>query len=158
MAKQSEGPIVVCLGYPALMSPEHVARVEAIDRRFEAVGLPVDPDSNWIRISPAEPHPEPPPWAKGVAAERKAALARCEVLIALHTPAQLPSLAPKLRWVHGVGAGVEQFAAAGLAADRCVLTNSSGLSAGSMAEFVIARLLAIWKRFPEMAELQRSHR
>ena len=154
----SSTKIIVCLGFPRLMEPEHFARVEAIDPRIEAVGLPVDPDSDRITVPPFDPHPEPPPWAQGVQAERHSALGRCEVLIALHAPADLPSLAPNLRWVQGVGAGVEQFAAAGLTADRCVVTNASGLSAGSMAEFVIGRLLAFWKNFPQQTELQRSRR
>jgi phosphoglycerate dehydrogenase-like enzyme len=157
MPERAADPIVVCLGYPQLLGPEQVAQVEAIDPRIEAVVLPVDPGAEWIRVPPAEPHPEPPPWATGVAALRHAALARCQVLLALHAPADLPLLAPKLRWIHGVGAGVEQFAAAGVSEDRCVVTNSSGLSAGSMAEFVIGRLLAFWKRFPEQLELQRRH-
>ena len=67
------------------------------------------------------------------------------------------SLAPRLRWLQGFGAGVEQFAAAGVSRDRVVVTNVSGVSAPSMGEFVIARLLQIWKRFPESEAYQRKH-
>ena len=148
--------VVVCLGYPDLLSEVHRERVRAVDPTLEVVALPVD-TGDWIGISPAEPHEEPPPWAKSQAALRRDALARAEVLLALHTPKDLMSLAPGLRWLHGVGAGIEQFARAGVSRDRVVVTNSSGLSAGSMAEYVIGRLLQVWKRFPEQAALQARH-
>ena len=152
-------PRIVCLGYPALQAEHYRERVCAIHPSLVPVALPVDDGNHdWLEISPAEPHEEPPNWAQGVASERRAALAEAEVLIALHVPRQLMSLAPELRWVQGVGAGVEQFAAAGVPRDRVVMTNASGLSAGSMAEFVLGRLLQIWKRFREIEEHQRAHR
>ena len=93
----------------------------------------MDPDGDWANVAPSEPHEEPPPWARGVAEERRAALARAEVLVALHTPRDLPVLAPRLRWIQGIGAGVEQFARAGARRDRVVVTNASGVTAGSEA-------------------------
>jgi hypothetical protein len=41
-------PIIVCLGYPALLADRFVERVRAIDLRIEVVGLPVDPDTDWV--------------------------------------------------------------------------------------------------------------
>jgi phosphoglycerate dehydrogenase-like enzyme len=150
---------IVCLGYPALLGEPFFERVRAVDPSLEPVGLPVDPgNGDWIKINPGEPHEEPPAWATTVASERRAALAEAEVLIALHVPADVMSLAPGLRWVQGVGAGIEQFAAAGVPRDRVVVTNASGLSEGSMAEFVLGRLLQIWKRFREIEDHQRAHR
>jgi phosphoglycerate dehydrogenase-like enzyme len=150
-------PIIVCLGYPALLAERYVERVHAIDPRIEVVGLPVDPDTDWVTVPPDQPHEEPPPWAVGQADERRRALARAEVLIQLHTPKDLMSLAPRLRWLQGIGAGVDQFAIAGVTRDQVFVTNASGVSAGSMAEFVIGRLLQIWKRFPEAEVHQRRH-
>ena len=80
------------------------------------------------------------------------------MLLALHTPKDLLAHAPRLRWVQCIGAGVDQFVAAGVARDRAVVTNASGLSATSMAEYVIGRLLQAWKRFAEQERLQRAHR
>jgi phosphoglycerate dehydrogenase-like enzyme len=149
----------VCLGYPALLAEPYVERVRSIDPGLEPVGLPVDPGNHeWIRISPGEPHDEPPDWAGSVAEPRRAALAQAEVLIALHVPRDLMALAPRLRWIQGIGAGIEQFAAAGVRRDRVVVTNASGLAARSMAEFVIGRLLGVWKHFREIEEHQRAHR
>lgn len=149
-------PIVVCIGYPALLGDAYVSRLEALDPRIEVTGLPVDPDTDWVTVPPDQPHDEPPHWAEGQASVRREALARAEVLIQLHTPKALMSLAPNLRWLQGIGAGVDQFAAAGVERERVVVTNASGVSAGSMAEFVIGRLLQIWKRFPEMMDHQRK--
>lgn len=149
--------VVLCLGYPALQSPAHVQRLRGLDPRVEVVTLPVDPESEWVTVVPKDPHDEPPPWARGVAEQRRQALERAEVLLALHTPKDLMRLAPRLRWVQGIGAGVEQFAKAGVPQGRVVVTNASGVSSGSMAEFVIGRLLQVWKRFREADRHQRAH-
>ena len=151
-------PIVVCLGYPALMSPAHAERLRAIDPRIEPVALPIDAgNTEWLTAAAGDPVDEPPPWARGAASERLEVLARSEVLIALHSTTGMMRLAPGLRWIQGVGAGVEQFAAAGVARDRVVVTNASGVSANSMGEFVIGRLLEVWKRFREAEQYQRDH-
>jgi phosphoglycerate dehydrogenase-like enzyme len=148
---------VICLGVPAYLTPAYVERIAKLDPRIEVVGLPVDPGADWASVSPGEPHEEPPPWARTVAEERREALARAEVLFALHVAKDLMRLAPRLRWIQGMGAGVEQFAKAGLERARVVVTNASGVSAGSMAEWVIGRLLQVWKRFREADRHQREH-
>jgi len=150
--------IVVCLGYPAFQSPAHHERVREIDARYEPIALPVDANHAWITEPPEKPFDEPPPWAVGVAEPRRAVLARTEVLIALQTSKDLMGWCPALRWIQGVGAGVEQFAAAGVRRDQVVVTNASGISAGSMSEFVIGRLLSIWKRHREAERYQQAHR
>ena len=74
-----------------------------------------------------------------------AALAGAEVVIARDLPLDLKRRAPKLRWVQAVGAGIEQLDPPGLAELGITLTNASGVAAAPIAEFVMARLLAIWK-------------
>ncbi len=154
---QDQEPIRICLGYPALFQERFADRLRAIDPRIEVVLLPVDPNSDWGSHTPHVPHDEPPPWALGQASARRQALESAEVLFTLSTPNKLMDLTPRLRWIQGVGAGTEQFVAAGVSRDRVVVTNASGVSAGSMAEFVIGRLLQIWKRFPEADRHQRAH-
>jgi phosphoglycerate dehydrogenase-like enzyme len=149
--------IVICLGVPAYLTPAYVERLAKLDPRIDVVGLPVDAGADWAGASPGEPHEEPPPWAKIVAAERSRALARAHVLFTLHVPKDLMRLAPRLVWIQGMGAGVEQFAKAGALRSRVIVTNASGVSAGSMAEWVIGRLLQIWKRFREADQHQRAH-
>lgn len=157
VAGASDDRVVVCLGVPVYLGDTYAERLRALDPRVEPVGLPIDPGGDWATVSPGEPHDEPPPWAGTVAAERLRVLAEAEVLIALHTPKDLPGLAPRLRWVQGMGAGIEQFGAAGLRPEAVVLTNASGTSASSMAEWVLGRLLQVWKRFREADAHQRSH-
>ncbi|MAT93658.1 MAG: oxidoreductase [Halioglobus sp.] len=153
----SSDPLVVCIGYPALQEARFVERLRAVDPRVEVITLPVDEGGDWLTMPPDRPHEEPPPWAAGFAAQRRAALARAEVLVQLHTPGRLMERAPHLRWLQGMGAGVDQFAAAGVSRDRVVVTNASGVSADSISEFVIARLLQVWKRLPEAEQYQRQH-
>jgi phosphoglycerate dehydrogenase-like enzyme len=153
----SDGPIAVCLGFPGFHSQRHIERLAKIDPRIDAFRLPAGAGADWANVPPGEPHDEPPACAAEFRDERRLALARAEVLFALHTPKNLMELAPRLRWIQGLGAGVEQFASAGVPRDRVVVTNASGISASSMAEFVIGRLLQIWKRFREADQYQRSH-
>ncbi len=147
-------PIVVCLSVPAHYGPTYLERARAVDPRIEAITLPIDPGSEPTGVPAGEPHPEPPPWGMKVAEERREVLARMEVLVALHAPIGIMGMAPRLRWLQGIGAGMEQFARAGVARDRVTVTNASGVSAGSMSEFIIGRLLSIWKRFREMEAAQ----
>lgn len=148
--------IGICLGVPPLLGPAYRERLLGLDPRIEVAGLPVDAGADWASIAAGEPHDEPPPWATSVAEERRAALASAEVLLAFHVPKELMRLAPRLRWIQCIGAGVEQLAKAGVPRARVVVTNASGVSAGSMAEWVIGRLLQVWKRFREADEHQRA--
>lgn len=156
MPPRSE-PIRVALGFPPFHAPRYVERVAALDG-VEAIVLPIDPDADWATAVAEHPYPEPPPFAESVAAEREAILASCEVLTSLHTPDRLYERAPNLAWIHACGAGVEQWGRAQIDARRTVLTNCRGVSAGSMSEWVIGRLLQVWKRFREADEYQESHR
>lgn len=155
--ENEKGPIRVCLGFPAFFEQRYLDRLAELPR-VETSMLPIDPGADWAAVPPHDPHPEPPSWAESVAAEREQALAEAEVLITLHTPDRISERAPNLRWIQGAGAGVEQFGSAGIDQDRVVLTNCTGVSAGSMSEWVLGRLLQVWKRFREADEFQREHR
>ena len=125
-------PTVVCLGFPPFADARYVERLAALEG-VEPLVLPIDPDASWAGAVANVAHDEPPPWARSVAAEREAILARSHVLMTLHTPDRLAERAPALRWIQGAGAGVEQFGGAGFDPDRVVLTNCAGISAPSMA-------------------------
>jgi phosphoglycerate dehydrogenase-like enzyme len=153
---QTENPLVVCLGFPPFAEEKYLERLRALDG-VEPVVLPIDPDANWEPEAAHFAYPEPPPWATSVARERQAMLAKAHVLMTLHTPNRLSQRAPNLLWIQSTGAGVEQFARAGVAQDRVILTNSAGVAATSMAEWVIGRLLQVLKRFRKTDELQSAH-
>ncbi|HEY6623273.1 MAG TPA: D-2-hydroxyacid dehydrogenase [Acidimicrobiales bacterium] len=88
----------------------------------------------------------------------RADLGRAEVLFTLDAPYDLGRLAPDLKWVQAVGSGVGQFASSGLDGTDIVLTNGAGVGSVPIAEWVLARMLSIAKRFDEHADQQRDHR
>lgn len=88
--------------------------------------------------------------------DERAVWARADGALALDLPKGIGELAPGLRWVQAIGAGVEHLDEVGLP-DDCVITNAAGVAAASIAEFAIGRLLAVWKRFPEIDDAQRTH-
>jgi phosphoglycerate dehydrogenase-like enzyme len=84
------------------------------------------------------------------------AFGRAEVLLALDLPVGLGTFARALRWVQAIGAGTDHFRGAELGPD-VVVTNAAGVAAVPIAEFVIGQLLAVWKRFDQLADQQRRH-
>jgi phosphoglycerate dehydrogenase-like enzyme len=66
--------------------------------------------------------------------------------------------ASRLRWVHTLGAGVERLLFDELAHSDVVVTNSRGLFADALAEFVIASMLWFAKDLRRVVENQRQHR
>jgi phosphoglycerate dehydrogenase-like enzyme len=67
--------------------------------------------------------------------------------------APLPESAPRLRWVQGHFAGVDQFLEHPLL-QRVTLTTSSGIHAPAMAEYILMMVLAFAHRLPRMIEHQ----
>lgn len=65
--------------------------------------------------------------------------------------------APKLRWYHSSGAGVERMVASGLLDHGFVVTNSSGLAAGQIAEWVLGTMLMLAHEFPQSLRDQAAH-
>jgi phosphoglycerate dehydrogenase-like enzyme len=88
--------------------------------------------------------------------DQRAVWSRAEATLALDLPAGIGALAPGLRWVQAIGAGIDHLDGATLP-DGCVITNAAGVAAAPIAEFAFGRLLAVWKRFGEIDELQRTH-
>ena len=71
--------------------------------------------------------------------------------VLLSTPTVMPNLAHVLsrgvRWAHLIGTGIDSFPL-DLIGDDCILTNSRGLSAMPISEWVLACMLAFEKRMP----------
>ena len=83
-------------------------------------------------------------------------LGEAEIILGLDLPFELLALAPNLRWVQCMGAGVGPLISCGIPTDRVRLTTGSGNNSVSISEFVIARLLGIWKRFRDLDAKQRA--
>lgn len=68
------------------------------------------------------------------------------------------NLVPRLRWLQTTSAGVGQvIAGAGLQTSDLIVTTSSGIHAGPLAEFVMLGLLMWAKNYPLIARQQTSH-
>jgi phosphoglycerate dehydrogenase-like enzyme len=64
--------------------------------------------------------------------------------------------APRLRWVHSTGAGIEYLLVPELLERPITLTNSRGLYSDAIAEYVLALMLAHAKRLPELFRAQQA--
>jgi phosphoglycerate dehydrogenase-like enzyme len=92
------------------------------------------------------------------AAEGEARLAEAEAVIVADRlrPAYLS--APRLRWMHIVGAGLDGFSIAGLREARFAITHKVDASVVPMAEHVMAQILLIARRSLEYRALQAERR
>lgn len=161
----SRHPVVVGIMYPpeweARPQHEHTADIDTlagIDSCLEVIHCGyVDPgDLRTQRGSSPDAdlrHLAPP-----VTDEQREALARVEIVLTQDLPFDVGQLAPNLRWVQGMGAGVSQLLSAGLAEAGIRLTTAAGSNAVSISEFVVARLLQVWKRLPDIQQAQSEHR
>jgi phosphoglycerate dehydrogenase-like enzyme len=68
------------------------------------------------------------------------------------------SAAPRLRWVHYTGAGVEHLLVPSFVRSRIPLTNSRGAHTPAVAELALAMLLALAKNLPDRIRDQARHR
>ncbi len=152
---------VVGIFYPPAFNRDldgHVERLRAVDPGVEVI---VEP---YLESSELRTGRGVPPWdhlraeAPELTDAQRAAFAAVECGIALDLPFDTHLLAPNLRWIQGLGAGIAQLESAGLAAGGIRLTNASGVTATAMAEFVMARILAEFKRFRQLDAAQDDHR
>lgn len=122
-----------------------LASLEAVAARGQAIKVQRIPYGG----GPGQPPPAPDP-------AQQAAFAHANILFAGQVPENLGALAPHLRWVQTLGADVGPALASGLDLRRVALTSGAGLLARPIAEFVIGRILAHWKKFDAIAAHQRA--
>ena len=156
----AEPDVVVAVMYPRQWDPpadqlaanlRHVAavspRIRIGDERYS------DPDE--LRLQRGQnPHADLRHIAPELTDRQRKVLAEAEVVLTQDLPFDAVQLAPRLRWVQGVGAGVSQLISAGLPTPEVRLTTAAGVNAVAISEFVLARILQIAKRFPEIDRLQ----
>lgn len=87
------------------------------------------------------------------------AFARAEVVLAARRmPPDTAARSPHLRWVQLPLSGIEWFRATDLWSNpRVTLTNTAGVIASPVAEWVLTTMLVLNKNVRRMFELQRSH-
>ena len=82
------------------------------------------------------------------------ALTRVHGVVALDLPENMDELAPNLRWWQGLGAGYDQIDTELLARMGVIQTNASGIASIPIAEFVMGRLLQVWKHLRQLDDAQ----
>jgi phosphoglycerate dehydrogenase-like enzyme len=147
--------VPVLVTFPGQLDERQLAQLRSVSPRIEVTVMGYDEPA---AMRSARGRGERPSGddVLPISAELRAAYARAEVLLTFDLPLGIGTVARDLRWVQAIGAGTEHFRGADLG-DDVVVTNAAGISAVPIAEFVMGRLLAVWKRFDELAALQRAH-
>jgi phosphoglycerate dehydrogenase-like enzyme len=82
-----------------------------------------------------------------------------DVLVAWRFPhREVMGLAPRLRWIHEIGAGIEHLLPLDWLPEDVTLTNSSGAHFPKAAEFIMCSLLMLNNVMPQNVTNQRRHR
>ena len=89
---------------------------------------------------------------------RTRGLAECDVAFTWILSAAEVAAAPRLRWVHTSAVAVETLALPDLFARGVIVSNTRGVQSASIAEHVMAVLLALAKQLPFVLENQRDRR
>jgi len=85
-------------------------------------------------------------------------LARCEALLAWRAPARLSARAPRLRWIHSLTGGAEQWLASPDLPADVLLTCARGSHRVQMPENILGALFFLTKQLGAIALDQREHR
>jgi phosphoglycerate dehydrogenase-like enzyme len=92
---------------------------------------------------------------QGASSESLALITEAEAYFGFGITADLVAAARRLRWVHTAAAGVGNVLKSGIADRDVVLTNSAGIHAIPMAEFVVAGLLHFLRGLDVAVDQQR---
>ena len=152
-------PLVVGVLHPPDFDLEGLRERVGTDSRpldIRTVGYADGPQLRQKKAGGA-PEGELRSWEPSLTPGRREDLASAEVLLALDAPLDLLRMAPRLRWVQAFGAGVGHLIRV-LGQSGVALTSASGVAAPSIAEFVMARLLEVWKDVRVLEEMQRERR
>ena len=125
---------------------QHLAELAAIDPRVEIVVEPYEEPSELRSGRGVPPYDEVRHLAPPLTDEQRDAFARIDCCLTLDLPFDVAAVAPRLRWVQALGAGVSHLTSAGLREAGIRLTNASGANAASIAEFVLTRVLGEFKQ------------
>jgi phosphoglycerate dehydrogenase-like enzyme len=147
----------VCYVLPGFDADLVLRHVGDCDRRVEVVIAPYE-ESHALRAAKGQGRPaeELQPLAPPVPPAVVDLLGRAEAILTLDIPLDLRRLAPGLRWIQALGAGIAQFDPRRLRDDGIVLTTAAGVTATPIAEFVMGRILEVWKGTRHLEELQRT--
>src|SRR4051812_11272853 len=122
--------LVVYVPFPMLHPAVDLERLRAIHPDVEVVTTPFEVDHDLRTAREQSPFDEQlrlrqPPLTP----EQADAFGRADVIFTLDVPMDLPPLAPRLRWIQGIGSGVGQYVSSRLPDGGIVLTNGAGIGA-----------------------------
>ena len=156
----TDAPVVVGILYPSAWYGDQAAFAQqlvalgALDPRVEIVTEAYVGAFGAQATQPADGTDRD--GADSLTEAQAAALGRIEVALTLDLPDDLATVAPRLRWVQAIGAGVNHLEPK-VAATEVRLTTNGGSNAVGIAEFVLARILEHYKPLAEIAGFQREH-
>ncbi|HSS11333.1 MAG TPA: NAD(P)-dependent oxidoreductase, partial [Acidimicrobiales bacterium] len=151
-------PLIVGVLYPSFLEPGRLAHAARSGGRPLEVRVAGYEENSALRLakrdgtSADELRAMAPPLTEAA----RSLLAEAEILLALDVPVDLLELAPRLRWIQAVGAGVRQFDEKALDRQGIRLTTAAGVGGPPIAEFVMGRLLQVWKDFRRFDDMQRD--
>jgi phosphoglycerate dehydrogenase-like enzyme len=88
--------------------------------------------------------------------EQAAIFTQADILLTFELPVDIGRKAQHLQWVQGIGAGLDHWRGAALGPE-VMTTSAAGVAAAPIAEFVMARVLQVIKRLPELDASQLHH-
>lgn len=143
--------------FPPELSDDDRAAIEALDPSISVTHVPYF-ESSDLRSARGRGAVDPSllETAPQLDDAGREAIASAHVIMALDLPVDLALTASGLRLVQACGAGTDQLNPAMLAEHDVAVANVSGVAAPSMAEFVIGRLLQVWKRTREIESAQQA--
>lgn len=130
-----------------------VERLRRVDPALELLDVRyVEPDD--VRVDRGAGRAVDASRLPALSEEQRATFGAVEVVLAQDLPPDVVALAPNLRWVQSIGSSTSHLDLVGMAAAGVRVTNAAGVAAAPIAEFVLARVLQVWKRLPEVDALQ----
>ena len=134
--------------------PELLDCIRAVDPRV-TVHVLTQPDRLLLRGEPLPEGADP----RETADTLRTKLASTRILVGWPdlTEAWL-ACAPELEWVHTTGAGVDRLLTSSLfGVERITVTNSSGVSAAAIGEYILMSMLLLAKLAPRYLRQQQTH-
>lgn len=150
----SFGTVNVLVASP--LEAEHVARIEAVDSRLRVLYAP-----DLLPVPRYQCDHTGVPRELSSAEGARWAQLREQADISFDfdwdSPAEMPRLCPRLRWVQGTSAGIGGFLdRTGLVRSDLVFTTAAGVHGTPLAEFALLGLLHFAKGMPTLARWQRQ--
>ncbi|NQZ99475.1 MAG: D-2-hydroxyacid dehydrogenase [Myxococcales bacterium] len=153
-------PLVVCINHPAEVDAESLR--SELENTPRPIDLRIHPFKENLKVRLARRTPPVPGDLLESTPRPDSSLRETwkhtEVLLALDLPEELLGDLPRLRWVQAFSAGTEHLPVKALYERGVSLTTAAGAGAGAIAEFVIGRLIEVFREFRHIDAMQRERK